>query len=62
MFKSLLIVLAMLFITGCSDEDNKVEEHVWKEQVELLDKAKDVEKLLNDAALQQQQIIEEQTK
>jgi hypothetical protein len=46
---------------GCSDEQNKVEDHVWKEQIEMIDKAKDVEQMLNDAALQQQKLIEQQT-
>lgn len=46
-----------------SDEQNKVEDHLWKEQTELIDKARDVEDILNDAALQQQQKeIEQQTR
>jgi hypothetical protein len=46
---------------GCSDEQNKVEEHVWKEQTDMIDKAKNVEQILNDAAQQQQELIEQQT-
>ncbi len=61
MVKIFLIVLPILFIIGCSDEQDKVEEHVWKEQTGMIEKAKDVEKMLNDAAQQQQKLIEQQT-
>ncbi len=61
MFKIFLIILPILFIIGCSDEQDKVEEHVWKEQTDMIEKAKDVEKMLNDAARQQQKLIEQQT-
>ena len=60
MFKIFLSILPILFTIGCSDEQDKVEEHVWKEQTEMLDKAKGVEALLRDSALEQQQRIEEQ--
>ncbi|MFW5446536.1 MAG: hypothetical protein ACKE8G_00225 [Methylophagaceae bacterium] len=61
MIKLTALVVPILFIMGCSDEQNKVEEHVWKDQTEMIDKAKDVEQMLNDAALQQQKLIEQQT-
>jgi len=58
----LLLVVMSVFLTACSDETDKVEgDHVWKEQTDMIDKAKDVEKLINDAALQQRQQIEENT-
>ena len=60
MFKLVLIVLPILVVIGCSDEQNKVEEHVWKDQVDMIDKAKEVEQILNEAASQQQKLIEEQ--
>jgi len=57
-----LLVLVVVFMTACSDETDKVQgDHVWKEQTDMIDKAKDVEKLMNDAALQQRQQIEENT-
>jgi uncharacterized protein YcfL len=62
MIKLIVLVLPILFIIGCSDEQNKVEEHVWKEQTDMIDKAKDVEQMLKDAAQQQQELIEQQTK
>jgi outer membrane biogenesis lipoprotein LolB len=58
----LLLVLAAVFMAACSDETDKVKgDHVWKEQTDMIDKAKDVEVLINGAALQQRQQIEEKT-
>jgi len=50
-------------MTACSDSDKtqKVEQdHVWKEQTDMINKAKDVEQLLKDSAAIQQQNIDEQ--
>lgn len=57
----LLIVLLLLFGVGCSDEDNKVEDHILKDQADMIKKAKGVEQMLNDAALQQQKTIDQQS-
>jgi len=62
--KTLLCLLLAVFITACSDSDQtqKVEQdHVWKEQTQLIDKAKDVEQMLKDTAALQQQRIDQQT-
>jgi len=62
--KILLCLLAAVFITACSDSDQtqKVEQdHVWKEQTDMIDKAKGVEQMLKDSAVLQQQRINEQT-
>jgi hypothetical protein len=57
-----LLILLTVFITACSDETDKVKgDHVWKEQTDMIDKAKDVEKLVHDAAIQQRQQIEDKT-
>lgn len=50
-------------IAACSDDQNdKVQkDHVWKQQTDMIDKAKGVESMLNDAAALQQQKINEQT-
>ena len=61
MIKVLFLFLSVVVIAACSDETQKVEDHVWKEQTDMIDKAKDVEALINDAALQQQELIEENT-
>lgn len=62
--KCLSVIIMALFLVACSDSDNaqKVEQdHVWKEQVEMLDKAKAVEQMLQDSAALQKQRIDEKT-
>ena len=62
--KTLLFLLVAVFITACSDSDHtqKVEQdHVWKEQTDMINKAKGVEQMLQDAAELQQQRVNEQT-
>ena len=61
MIKVLFLFFTLLFMAACSDETQKVEDHVWKEQTDMIDKAKEVELLLNDAALQQRELIEQNT-
>ncbi len=61
-----LLVTFLLFFIACSDDDKGISEnkgngdHVWKEQTQALDKAKEVEGLLKDATDQQRKIIDEQ--
>jgi hypothetical protein len=47
-------------VVACSD--NKVEKPVWQEKIDTIDKAKEVEQLLQDTVQQQQQKIDEQTR
>jgi len=64
MYKCVLIASLSCLMSACSDSDKpqKVEQdHVWKEQTELIDKAKNVEQMLQDSAALQQQKINEQT-
>ncbi len=64
MFKRLVVVsILALVITACSDDkvDKVEQDHIWKEQTDMIDKAKDVENILQDAAALQQQRIEQQT-
>jgi len=61
MIKVLALLFTLLSLAACSDETQKVEDHVWKEQTDMIDKAKDVEVLINDAALQQRELIEQNT-
>ncbi|RKZ97905.1 MAG: hypothetical protein DRQ46_03630 [Gammaproteobacteria bacterium] len=61
--KYLYIVLMMIFVVACSDESQQVEgNHVWKEQTDMIDKAHDIESMINNAAQQKQQEIDEQTR
>ena len=60
---TLILLASVLFITACSENsDGKAsDDHVWKEQTDTIDKAKEVEGLLQDAAEQQRKIIDEQS-
>ena len=49
-------------MVACSDEQPVEGDHVWKEQTDMIDKAHDIESLINDAAQQKQQLIDEQTR
>jgi len=52
-------------MVACSESDKpqKVEQdHVWKGQTDMIDKAKNVEKMMQDAAALQQQKIDQQTR
>jgi hypothetical protein len=56
----LIIFSSFLFLVGCSD--NKVEKHVWKEKTDTIEKAKEVEQLIQNTVQQQKQSIDEQTR
>ena len=63
LFMMLVIVLLIpLILRGCpDDEDKKVGDHVWKEQTDTIKKADEVNQLIQDAAIKQQQEIDQQT-
>ncbi len=60
-----LLLLTFLLINGCSKEEKETvskqtkQDHVWKSQVQALEKAKDVEQVLINAEKNQRQIIDE---
>ena len=56
----LSLLTTLIFISGCSD--NKVEEHVWKEKTDTIDKAKEVEQLIMDTSKVQQQNMDDQSR
>jgi len=61
MIKRIIILSAvLLLVSACSDDDRESGDHVWKEQTQVLDKAKEVEGLLKDVSDQQRKIIDEQ--
>jgi len=67
MIKKIIFLSAVfLLVSACSDDDNVASEnkgsgdHVWKEQTQAIDKAKEVEGLLKEATDQQRKIIDEQ--
>ena len=55
----LLMLTSFLFVVGCSD--NKVDDHVWKEKTDTIEKAKEVEQLIQNTVQQQKQNIDEQS-
>ena len=59
-YLSLLIALGLV-VAGCSSEDSEGKEHVWKDQVETIDKAREVEGMILDAAKQQKKDAEDAT-
>lgn len=62
MSRYLFLMLMLVVISACSDEKHPVDgDHVWKEQTDMIDEARDIEQLVNDAALQQRQQVERAT-
>jgi len=60
--KYLSIFLLSLLLIACSDEEQDLQgKHVWKQQTDTIDKAKEVEKIMMDAAEETREAIEEQS-
>jgi len=60
--KLLGLIILLMFVAACSDDVQKVDgeqDHVWQEQTDMIDKAKGVEQLLNDTAVQKRQLIDQ---
>lgn len=70
--KRFLFVVPILLAVGCSGgnnetgkktgQDRSVGDHVWKGQVEALEKAKQVEGMLKKSLEDKNRIIEQQTR
>lgn len=61
--KQLVMIPAFALLISCggeSDVSKTPEPHVWQDQVDALEKAKDVENMILDSAAQQRQAIENQ--
>ena len=57
--KVLYIIVSCLILFGCSDESSSSQkEHVWKEQTETLNKAKEVEVMLLESAAATREAID----
>ena len=66
--KNFLFVCLLLLLAGCSGGDDagggvekQQQEHVWSEQTSTINKARDVENILGDAAARQRRQIDEQS-
>ncbi len=62
----LFLVLSAVLLSACSNESDeqgevRKDDHVWKAQTEALEKARNVDKLLQDAAEKQRKKIDEQS-
>ena len=63
LIKLLLLTLSSLLLIACSDQSSDTaasNDHVWKEQTETINKAKEVEGMLMDSATNMQKAIENQ--
>ena len=58
--KSGLMCCVLLLLCACSGGESESGGHVWKDQTDMIDKARDVEDLLGTANARQRQRIEEQ--
>ncbi|MCG8380196.1 MAG: hypothetical protein MI865_12090 [Proteobacteria bacterium] len=58
---TLLLILMSIFMFACSEETDKVSgsgDHVWKEQTDTIEKAKEVEGIILDSAKQTREAVE----
>ncbi len=60
--KLLLLSVLLIILTACSDQktENETTDHPWETQVQALEKAKDVEGMLQDASNLKRQAIDEE--
>jgi hypothetical protein len=57
-----LLLVGVVSLLGCTDNEDKASgEHVWKDQVTTIDKAKNVEATLMKSAEEKARNISEQT-
>lgn len=62
-----VLLIAMVLLVSCSGDQEPAEDrpargdHVWKDQVQAYDKAKQVEDMLDKAAKKNKQNLEQQT-
>jgi len=57
-----VVVLAFTFLTGCSDSESEkvkpLSETVFENQIKVLEKAKEVEQILNEEAKRRQDALD----
>lgn len=57
----ILLISMIIFLPACSEDKQNSSEHVWKEQTDAINKAKQVESMIMDSAEKQKKAIERQT-
>ena len=61
---TIMLLSSCLFFVACSDENSSSadaeKDHVWKEQTDTINKAKEVEGMLMDSAENTRKAIEDQ--
>ncbi len=64
-FSRTILCVYVLLVVACSTNDDDdyqpAGDHAWKTQTEALDKARNVEQLLQDAAEDKRRAMEQQT-
>jgi hypothetical protein len=60
---SRVLITGMLLLMGSctSGDDSQIEDHVWKQQTDTLDRAREATQLLEDAANKKRKQIDQQT-
>jgi len=66
-FRAFASIAGLVFLVSCSGDQEPEEgqrargDHVWKDQVESIDRARDIEAVLKDAAEKNKDNLEQQT-
>ena len=62
LLKMAVLLLALGTLAACGNGEKRAkDDHVWKDQVKAVEKAKGVEKMLLDSAMQQMNQVDEQS-
>lgn len=61
MYRVLIIGMLLLMSACTSGDDNKIEDHAWKEQTDTLDRAHEAAQLLEETANKKRKQIDQQT-
>ncbi len=61
---AILLIYNVILLSACSGEQEGTDsgDHVWKEQTDTIDKAKEVEIMVMDQAEEMKKAIEEQAR
>lgn len=61
MARYVFLMCVVAALSACSDEEHPVNgDHVWQEQTDTIEKARQVEQVITDSALEKKQHTEQQ--